>query len=616
MNKKSLVILSAIGALIALTGCSDNPGGSETVDSSASASTVVTGIVQTIPSYAAVGSTLNLDDYITINLEGGATSKDYEVSLNNTNATLEGHNLTLNTVGSVRITITAGERTARANLDIRSEDSIAIVDWFTETGLNGENASNFTLHLYDVDPTSGQLAYAGLSFLRTEDWAAAVDITDPTAEQEESVLAFLADGKAYWGGWDANGDLYFQPGDDTAMYHYYYFTMPWEVDGASFEDHTYTDETTGDTEEYIAADASASEAILDLVNGWGSRLVNSYGAVMDECQVMAFGDLDGDEEDELLLLPTFYITTSAGTALSYYAYILVDDIGTTSLPDVDAAIVDENMVPEPIDATPVVTEFNYLAQQTNFTVNYLVFGGLTSEGRADLTATGDGLYYLFGQSTGALMLTHQFTTEGVVTSYREYDPEAESWALLAQYGYFNASNGAVIGFSLEEDGTYENTPVTGATTFANLSAVVAKSPAAVTANDWLGLNYTGITTDETYTIFTGAVGNDDGTTKTNGALQGILNGYDVISMQGTAIGDYWCEETDGWSGGSMAALSHYWTYEQIAVNSAAHGVSILIEMQFPFSDISDTYAYMSYEVGAIGTTEVDFSRFVATTPAA
>lgn len=610
MKKTNAVLLVACGALLGLVGCGPTTGGSESTvpgstssssSSSSEAPVTVSTITNSLPSYLAQGSVINLDDYITVNHSDGTTSKDFEVTSNSEAVTLDGHSMTCSGIDDVRLTVTSGDVSIRVSFSILIQDNIDIIDWINDKELTTTNSSNFTIDIYSYSQTLG-FYYGGTSVQKNETWAASFNKEDPgelyQGKANSFIVAYLADGNAYTGYYDTNDNVVFIPGNINSNYPYYYIAMPWEIDPLSF-----TTELDEETQEYIvAADASVSRSLLEIC----SFPMDRQGYTYSECVVVGVYDIDNDEEDELVLCPTF----TDGVDTYIVGYMAVDEVGSTVNEDIQAAQVDESYVPE----KPSVTEFGTVfatyddVANSNYTTQVVL--SACDENGAVVDVSTDSIQYLGAdEGNSSVLIQHQFTTEGVLTTLGQKAVGDQNYSIVSQYGFFDR-DGAVYSFYQDAEGTTVEV-VEGVSTFSELDAVVQKSAAPVTTAAFEELNVTSKSTSGSTVMIASEVGNDYGDgQKTNSLFEQLFNAYDAFVWGSDPLGTYFTAPMDGWTGDTpVQALSLYSNYNYIAVDTSTNMVLVSVSMYLPFGELTNKYVDASYVISNIGTTTADFSGY-------
>lgn len=616
-NVKTLALFTlATGLLLGLGSCQG-----ESADGSGSGSGTSTLTVKkighdTLP-YLQLGKSLDLDEYIYASLEDGSKSSDYEVTCSSKEVTLTGHAVTASKVGQYTLVVTAGAKTSKITLDVRSKKQIEIIDFLKPLETTPQN---YTVSLYSGSTgywtlyhTPNYVVSAVYGAIENKESLSAKRLTDDFGDGDEvepgetfynMIIARLANSKGYFGYVDQNEDEdgnvtsyfpTFEPG--YVSYDNYYMTMDLSLDGA---DVNY--EESGDLAGELVSTTGFETNLLNyglsqFPNYYADDDGNAYqyaGAVLD-------GLYDYDDDgvyDELV----FQCLVSAGDTLGSWCSVGISNIGTTSLDFMTDVATNSDYVPTPIDSSEIATAYSNLASGKNYTVTWTMESTDSSyEPTSDddyLGEDADACGWLFGGKKA--VATELFTEDGTVGLFTV---DGENLSAVAYWD--DGTDSYSSAYDSETSGMPAPTKSEGVSDVYSSGLFAYAS--SVTATGLSTTNWTGKTTDETTGIvtFEGDVGDNDGEEASNALFQQLVS----QSLFFSGYADSFTEaQTFSSSSGatSVHALTCYSDYGAIVVNPSTNEVSVEIDMYVPIGLDNPTMT-MKIEISEIGTTSFDFS---------
>lgn len=636
-NTKTLALFSlAAIAGIGLVGCaSDEPGASSSVEpasSSVSTGPTASAILNELTDTpVAMGTAINLDDYITVRYSDGSTDKNFTVSSNSAEVVIDGHNVTVNTVGQFTLDVASadGNRNIRVTLDVRSQENIEIIEFLAPLA---EDDLNYTVTFLD-----STYSYDGKTVFHTQNYGISYNVNNPGEVYSDGspssfAIGYLSDGNAYTGYFNENDQLVFEPGTVTANYgNYFLGGLGVGPDPLSFQSRV-NDE--GEVEVYGGEELTQNilygcsypydQVYPEYVEGT-TTADGTYFLSYDETTVLGLVDLDGDGTKESLLVVPFFnlviVSSGVATVRNYYLDVLAySNLGTTSNSYFEAAAKDPSYIPTKITPTPVMSLVDKAQEAGNYTVIMDLYASDASGNKVESPDTTYAFTAMFRDSATAttaygVSQTTKVTADGIYATF-ESDDET-----TYDFGYFN-SNGAGYHFATKEDeqgeyiaGEYEVEAVSGVTDV--LTTYSSWTAASLVDGDFTSLNLTGESTQEsaTYgTVYTtvGDVGDNDGTTQGNGLFQHLFDQFTAISWteQGSTtsvtFGTYMAEAVD-FTSGDKHALTIYSEYAYIRAYEDMGILDIVALVYLPIGgDYTNRYMVAHYMLGSIGTTTATF----------
>ena len=625
MKKAKIALIMSASCLLALgmAACGGHTAASSVIESSTSgvsstsaAATVMKITAPNIP-LVKVGAELDLDTVIIITTSDGATtSKDYAVTCTNTAVTLTGHVFKSTAPGSIELIVTAGGKSIKPTIEVKTETGMGLVNFFKTLE---QTPQNYTLTILDYDKTSEALTYGGYTIFHNEKYIAAYDVNnpggvDPNGDSNSTLLATLADDKAYWGSLDTQGKPVFEAG--SVDYSGYYITNDLAVDGDAFVS------TLDDTGvESIVAPSAVTTAIIN--SGFGSNGPSGYTITNTEVIGVTDADQDGVYEDVSLAL---YVSKDGKDYI--YQLLTIGSVGTTTVDFMETAITDEAYVPVAVSAPEITTEFSAVNTAAAYTTTIEMYPAADSKGTravtADVAAAADGVYAyksFFGDAGVGYERIATITADGVIATMNETTTTmgsdgkpAITKAVDSKIAYFNRDSKGYKAISGEDKTTMTTTALDNVVNVwgyaaAKLFNVGGVTEAAVTGQEW-----TEKTVDATTSVITiaGSIGDDKKTEKTNTLFAQIFDqlGFFGFGKSGTPFGTMLSAYQDfsADSSGNYHALtvSSDWTF---AINPTSKDLTVSSVLKIPYGTAND-YMGLSYTISAVGTTTNDFSAFV------
>ena len=630
MKKAKIALIMSASCLLALgmASCGGHDAvssvldSSVTVSSSTSQSPTVTKITAPNIPLVKVGAELDLDTVIIVTTSDGATtSKDYTVTCSNTAVTLTGHVFKSTAPGSIELIVSAGGKSIKPTIEVKTETGIQLIDFFKTVDLTPQN---YTITCLTIDKTTKTLVYDNLSFFHNEKYVAIYDATNPGSVDEDgnpnsTLLATLTNGKAYWGSLDSTGKPVFDAG--SVNYSDYYISNDLSVDGSAFV--STLDDTGAET---ITAPAAVTTAFVN--SAFGSSGPTGY--TIGNTEVIGTTDADNNGVIESATLALY---VSKNDTDYIYQIFTIENVGATSVPAMETAIADASYIPAAITAPEITTEFAAVKTAAAYTTTVELYPAADSKGTravtADVAAAGDGVYaykYVFGADGVGYKQTATITADGVIatinatTTTKGTDGTlSTAEAVDGKVAYFNRDSKGYKAILGADGVTMTTTAIDGVTDVwtyaaAKLFNVDAITEAAVNGEEW-----TKKTTDSTTGIITieGAIGDDTKTEKHNPLFAPIFDqlGFFTFGADKLGFGTTMSAYQDFNGEGNYHALTVYsnWTF---VINPTTKTLSVDSIFRIPYGTTSD-YMGLSYTISAVGTTTNDFSAFVpasTTTP--
>lgn len=622
---KLLTILSAGALVMGLASCGEQTNSSSSEGGAEASSEQSSSIVKTATrisseeiGYVVEGEEINLDDYITIVYDDSSKDHVYDVTCSSDEVSISGHKVTALSHGNYTLTITAGSVKARKTLTAVSEEHKELIDFLAPLSAT---PNNYTLRICDWEKNSetggSSLVYGGETVIHNENYIAIYDESDPTSTDEDgnpnsTLLAKLSDGHAYWGSLQGTNDNIvptFEPG--YASWNNYYITGDLSLDAT---DATYEETGAG---EYLLLGETFEANIL---NYGISNFPENYGYQYAGAIYEGVADTDGDD---IVDSAVFDLMATKDGKTYLWTAIMLSDIGTSSMEEMETAITDAKYLPTKIEAPEIGTVFGKLAETNNFTLTTEIYSA-TSRGEtytpaADDDWTTDTMKLWAGAPS--LRFTTTYTSNGVISiaeaKQLSQDEDSGKYVIADDYSF-------VSEFAIYDDGTdtyvsqYDSkTSSMGAATKEDEGKKAYES--SLTAN----MRASGITeavangtiwsskrTSGTTTTFAGNVGDSNGTTEIYNELFGKLldmNGFAWFT-DGSRFGTTWTEAADWGSG--IHALTLGLSYDSFTVDTATNEVSVFVTGYLPINfDVTQNNQYVAIKVtiDEVGTTTNDFT---------
>ena len=568
---------------------------------------------------------LNLDNFITIEYSDGSTDKNFELSTNAKSITIDGHKVKGSEVGTFYITVTAGGLVTKLDVTVLSNDQIKM-EAFLEPLL--DDPQNFTIDVhYEDDNGQDQRLWKTLHNARYTVIYDPDDLyaVDENGNPDNFILAKLSDGNGYQGSYTEGANHTpvptFEPGI-LSQYDWYYVTMPIELDAA---DSTYI---SLDGDDILLMSPTFAESLM-----WASGLSHPksngvelpyYGAAFAGFQDI---NIDGNPD-----IATFDIIVGDDTDNAVWCTLILEAIGSSELPWMNAAIADASYIPAKITSNEITTAFLAANTAGNFTLTLEAYA-YDDDGNkivpAEADVAGGAVANLFGSCDA--VITEKYTSTGIYTEYKrkELSQTAQGYSQAADYSLYDISavwndSGAAYSTRLADNADQTakvlpaRTAIAGTTDVFTLNEVKQMAANNVTAAACDAVNWTSKKTNGTKTIFTGDVGDDDRTTKGNLLFEQLLNMFggptysvlnNVIGGGKGNLGTMWTEPQE-FNGGDYHALSLYSKYTSFSVDSATNEIEITLSMYAPLG-FDEGYFGMKMTLSDIGTTTFDFSTLAA-----
>ncbi len=611
MKIKTLLVLAASGLLsMGLAACggggtssssvvssesssavsseSSSQSSSESVSSSEAATPKQVTIAKSL-GYFQVGEEVDLEEYIAIKMSDGTLSTDYAYTLEcaSEDLIINGHVITTEVAGQYGITVVAGSAKRKITADFRTKENIDLINFLAQ---GQENPKNYYAHEYDITD-AGELEYVS-SVTHTDDYCAWADLTDLGNDHDEetnSIAALLADGYWYWGAFNAEGTPVFEPGKFSPTNYYFYGDFPTTGDLFS----TVVDE---DGEESLVADASAAKDFYGAAIGYSLNAAYSWDS-------LAFIGAIYDDAEENIVEALFQplIKDSKGTVYSTGIFGITG-FGEAKVDALETVAEDRTFIPAAIHADEVVAVLESADLAKNYTIDFEMQA--LDESQEAITAESATLetnimYLVFG---GVIDVKSTLTvTESDMVADFTYTEVADGAAseVNEKIGY-KVADEVVTMYALNEAGdAYEETTVEGISTLAETGlgknyAVASIDKSAVNDVEWNANVYDA--TEDLYTITSASVGDDDGTTQTNGLFLDFVKYNFLFDL------DKWFEPMDGWGDGEMHSLSQCTRGYNISVSKTNNEIDVSVLMYSPFSD-ADGYIRFNWSISDVGTSQ-------------
>jgi hypothetical protein len=626
---KTLLVLAAASLLgIGMVGCG---GGGEESSTEASSYLEVSVIKNSGVPSVLVGSTVDFDEYITVTLADGTTSKEYTLSCSDATLSIDGHKVTPTEIKSYTVTVSSGDRQIRVTLNSKSELGLKVEEFVTPLA---STPMNYTIDVYDTDD-SGNLVYGNYTVLHNENYSVAYNkdnlgetstASDGTVSAASTIFAKLSNGKGYWGEFNTDGVPVFSA-PSTEFPGLYYFSGENPLTAGDF---TSTFTTSGSssagvstTVETIAAGATAATNFF--MYGFGVPVSKNFD--LTSLAVVGFGDsIDGDDnEEDTLLMAILAVPTETGVAAGLeegqtylYTYLGLHSIGSSSVAEVEAAIADDSYIPVPIDSTEAQTVFagdNGIVAAHNYTATLDVKG---VDGDGNAVTDHDGISTFFGMSSD-FRITSTVTSDGIILALDTVSGDtATPYSKMAFYNQDSKAYQAnpYVDASASDatwDGTtMEVTELTSTTDVWSIDSILGLSLQNVVASDFTDIEWASRSEDadaNTVTLEGASAGDNDGTTDTTGLFRHVFGSLDAFFGYSTGtFTDIWTAASDGW-GSSDAKHAYVWesNFNSFTVNTATNDVTVDFTLYLPFSDISNNYIEFALTVTNVGATTNDFN---------
>lgn len=637
MKRKNATVwfltLTALATGLAACGGGGGQGGSEE-SSTSQANTVRRIRRETIPS-AAVGTELDLDEYVSVEYRDGTTDKNFTLTPEDEGITITDHKVTSDTIGTFTVVITAGTMNVKVDINFVSEGVLKLTNSLAPLA---SDPHNFTVDAYlDYNQGSGSYSYT-FTHYHKDDYSARFD-PDNLDNDYNTVLAPLSDNNYYMGkvieGENGGYDVKFSPGIISNA-PYYYMLMGIAFDSGSITDSVMSGESV------ILGSSSFAQALIEGGLGFTYTMNDGSDIVWNSALFLGGVDSDGNDIYESMSFEVFCdytYTTSTGqtvTEPSSVCIITLKNLGGTSLDYVEEALPNASYIPVPYTAEEISGGFATLAKDKNYTVTatFEQLDGAYGD-VVDVQSGYDVMNLLYGASK--VVITNTYTTEGVISKFEAEDlswnEEGTSFTIgdLAQYsGWAAWSDGAKSWRSAYDSetsafsGTTEIKDADEASTAdvygdyidANGYSAAGVSAANVAATNWTDRE------EGTVITYAGDVGDNDGTTATNAFLGEVLDAVgpyvinDLSAEEGTILPSaFWCDTSaQPFTDGNYHASSLYSTWDSVAVDSSTGEIEMVATLYAPFG-LDDyggvAYMRMTVTVSDIGKTVNDFSKMPA-----
>lgn len=635
MKKAKIALIMSASCLLALgmASCGGHSAASSVLDSvtsSTSQGATVTKITAPNIPLVKVGAELDLDTVIIVTTSDGATtSKDYTVTCSNTAVTLTGHVFKSTAPGSIELVVTAGGKSIKPTIEVKTETGIGLINFFKNVDLTPQN---YTISELDYNSTSKSLVYGNETIFHNEKYIAAYNINEPgsvssTGKANSIILATLSDGKAYWGNVDATGKAVFK--QPSVTFGQYYITGDLSVDGSAFVS---TIDDAGN-ETILGGSAITTAFIESAFGNSADDLTDTSGNALavGDTEVLGFTDANKDGVYEDITLGCYLTKTTTDDAL--FAFFTISDVGTTKSSIVEAALTDASYVPAVINAPELVTSFAAAATAANYTTEIKAYAS-DSNGNPVATATVAaaaakyGYCWLMGTDGLGFDMKSTITADGVYSEIDTvtYAAKSETDATIvgtsafgSKAAFFNRNSQAYQMSYSTKTAAATTTAISGVTDVWTSTSAKAMTVSGVTAAAINSQQWTSNKTDATSGLVTiaGTVGDDTKTGKTDTLFAQMFDQFRFYSWTdlndgktadhlGTFLANYsdWSADSSG-NYHALACQSN-WTF---IVNPKTNEISCKTLFYMP-TGRANPYFVLEYTVSAVGTTTNDFSAYV------
>lgn len=619
MKKTSLIAAFALSAstLMGLAACGPTPAASSENSSDSSSAAVI--IPKTIftsyqgeaPEYTLVNEWVDLDTFVAVQMNDKSYTHDYSVYVASDDVVVEGHKVAATATGDFDVRVFAGAESYAA-ATIKASITLKFVDEFQAQVIDflaplAENPKNLTIDMLDMSQ-SGNLSYSGTTFLHNENYAAAFDKTNPGSVIDGEANSFLlvrslSDGKSYTGHFGEDGKPVFDPGDVTANYDYYYLTGDVSIDGLS------TSYVAEDGEALLYGDANFT---TNLLTYGASFPLERKGYTADNALILGGSYNEaGDKLEHLYVVPFF----SDGEKKYNYGVLDIYGIGTSTNAAIEAAMTDPSYLPAKIESPEVTTTMNAAVTAGNYTVEMNAYA-VDASGKKLTPTAADAKDYAYCQLFGAmgdLKMTSYVTEDGI------YSKTLVGEKTLDERAYFNRDGKVYSGVIGEKDDSFKVSEVAGATDAKDTADFKSRTLSTVADADVASVTWKTKTTEGTAITFTGATGDNDGSSDQMGLYRNLLK-LAAMPVYITIAGDNLSENLTtpvDFDAGTKHSLGLYDNFDSFTVDASNKTIEVSVTAYLP-AGLPNGYYHMDFKVSAVGSTAFDFATVVdrAATPVA
>ena len=616
MKAKKLTLITLALATVALAACngdnnSNKPsdGGNTSSVSNVYVDSITVKANKEVPFFI-INQAIDLAEYYEVTYSDDSTDGNFTISAyekDKSSVLIEGTKVTCKKTGVYDLTLAAGGYDRMITIDCRSEKGIEVINFFKKLA---NNATNYTVDALDIT-NSGELVYGESTAVHTDNYFAYYNKENPgevdkNGDANSVILAKLSDGKGYWGNFKTDGDVEFQPGDIGSNWSNYYINMPLSIDGGLFSS---TFDKLGD--ETITAGKVVTETLHQIAMPMGLNDSYEFG----ETELVALNKNAAGEAESVDMVFYVYAVTDSSHNNPLLAWgMRLRDIGTSKVDVIEAAIKNPAYLPEALNVDEMKSAFNAAKAATNYTVTTKIIAA-NKNGQDVATADDTYAYSQFFGTYNAITEVTTVTPEGIESVLKDGDK------VIKKAAYFNRDGKAyeVIGtLNAEDVMEYTATELTAADAVASTEAAKFTTAGFTEAAIDSGLWTKKVAGQNGQFVFTGKVGDNDGTTASNLLYEQMMNQMalclfkDNSTGETTPYGTYYCEAITGWDAANVEkhALTINSSYEGITVNPTTGEITAIANIQCPASSRANLYWNSTYSVSAIGTTQTaDFSGY-------
>lgn len=591
MNKatKSLFLISPL-ALSMLASCSNG---------------AVVGLSVSTISACVIGDYINLDDFVTVTHENGATSDEYTVDSSSSKLTFDGHKVTSSEVGLFTLTFEAGDYTKTAQITFVKNSKEDLVSFLEPLKTNPYN--------YTVSLSYNSTDYG--TYHHTKDYVIG---KSKTISNQDSIVARLSDGKGYFGTVNIGevNSVSFQNGYiniDNFIY----------LQGLEFDADTEFSYTTINKRQYLYADKTVENKFLSAAQ------ISLSGAGYTATGLLFNGIENGN---------AYFTALATYNGASYQLFnIVLSNVGTAGADWIQTIVDDKNSVPAPIDSSEIVDTFKAIDEAKNYTITTEIFDcDENGQQVTKPTSNVDLLYTIFG--TTYYKSTVSFDDNGMIASNKlikekEEDDYSDDESESTDTSSSSEESGSSESDSSEDElktvevnqslaywdddaEVWQSASVDGGETWTTPYNYGTKSDVYETdlLNNYrlssikdqyiTDTNWISKANDGSVYTFTGYVGDSDGKVANNLLFRELidLSRYPIYSTDSNSIelGDYLCAsnwyiDTEGITKYSWSYISEY---KSFIVDTSSKTVDVLAYINMGSSD----YIACHVTINNVGTT--------------
>lgn len=394
--------------------------------------------------YLSVGDTIDLQEYVTIHYSDNTTSHTDFIASVRTSTTVEldtdGHTLNIIGAGDIRVQISSGDITSNFTTISYTQMQVKVHNYL------GEGLSNYTAKYYQNINLSESSLFT--TTYRTEDYFltnAVIEGNNIVNNTYEIYVSKLQDGTGpYKGTADQNlENIVYEAG--IADMNNQFLSLNIDNFGLSLYEDTITVEGTEFSGTFIDynnnATAYGSRGQLLMLTLWNGIYMSGDRYYVN----VRFTETDD------LVLDYFLADEVNNYDSSYYGSFVLSNVGTTSVPQIEATLTDASYIPTPIDTGHISEFVNNINSEQNYTMTISASINDYYDEPLDPSLNEEALGYWSTLGVNLGTETINVTKNAIVSNYVPSEQNVLSAANLAEG--IELKEGSAYYLSTDEEGS-------------------------------------------------------------------------------------------------------------------------------------------------------------------